>query len=85
MNGFKLLATRPLNGCKPRILKNLKENKLYQFYQDYTFIFQDNDPSKDVEKITHTPTVPDTLYNSENLSINISAILGKNGSGKSIV
>jgi predicted ATPase len=83
MNGFKLLAIRPLKGCNSELLKSLKGNTLYQFYQDYTFIFENNNSSKDVVSITYKQTVPDTLYNSKNLSINIAAILGKNGSGKS--
>jgi hypothetical protein len=29
---FKLLAIRPLDGCNPKFLKNLEENRIYQFY-----------------------------------------------------
>ena len=85
---FKLLAIRPLEGCNPKFLKNLEENRIYQFYNEYEF--QDEkgnvidtfgkDNYVEVNKIKHTPTVPDNLYGDK---INISAIVGKNGSGKS--
>lgn len=85
---FKLLAIRPLEGCNPKFLKNLEENRIYQFYNDYEF--QDEkgnvidtfgkDNYIEVNKIKHTPSVPDNLYGDK---INISAIVGKNGGGKS--
>ncbi|WP_445710876.1 hypothetical protein [Flavobacterium sp.] len=89
---FKLLAIRPLEECNPKFLKNLEENRIYQFYNDYEF--QDEkgnvidtfgkDNYIEVNKIKHNPTVPDNLYKiKEGLEINISAIVGKNGSGKS--
>lgn len=34
---FKLLAIRPLKGCNPKFLKNLEENRIYQFYNEYEF------------------------------------------------
>ncbi|UOX33767.1 hypothetical protein LXD69_17250 [Flavobacterium sediminilitoris] len=79
---FKLLAIRPLEGCNPKFLKNLEENRIYQFYNDYEFILDEQ--NENVIEIKHTPTVPDNLYKiKEDLEINISAIVGKNGSGKS--
>jgi hypothetical protein len=85
---FKLLAIRPLEGCNPKFLKNLEENRIYKFYNDYEF--QDEKGNVidtfgkenyfEVNKIKHNPTVPDNLYGDK---INISAIVGKNGSGKS--
>ncbi len=81
---FKLLAIRPLGGCNPKFLKNLEENWIYKFYNDYKFI-QDNDGN--VTSIEYDETVPQELYyqgEKENTTkINISAIVGKNGSGKS--
>lgn len=78
---FKLLAIRPLEGCNPKFLKNLKENQIYQFYNDYEFILDEK--KKEIIKIKHTQTVPENLFNQEKVKINISAIVGKNGSGKS--
>lgn len=86
---FKLLALRPLDGCNEKFLKNLEENRIYQFYQDYTFhdengIIKDfgKDNYKEVKKIEYEETVPADLYD-QKIKINVSAIVGKNGSGKS--
>ncbi|WP_169312090.1 hypothetical protein [Fluviicola taffensis] len=95
MNGFKLLAIRPLEGCDPKFLKNLKEGMIYKFYQDYEYFILEN---KVQVKLTHNnyekfKGVPiesftslneeQNLYSSEDLKINISAVVGENGSGKS--
>lgn len=75
---FKLLAIRPLKGTSPEFLKILKENCIYQFYNEYEFII--NHDSKEIESVRYIPTVPINLYGN---NINISAIVGQNGSGKS--
>ncbi|MDR6967484.1 hypothetical protein J2X31_001495 [Flavobacterium arsenatis] len=81
---FKLLAIRPLDGCNPKFLKNLEENQIYQFYNDYRFYFEDEDDSKDVIKIEKLEqSVPENFYGDDDIKINVSAIVGKNGSGKS--
>ena len=84
---FKLLAIRPLDGCNPKFLKNLKENQVYQFYNDYNFVdgigysITDNLKTQNVKIINEvSKSVPKDLYGE---NINISAIVGKNGSGKS--
>lgn len=77
---FKLLAIRPLKGCSARFLKNLEENRIYKFYNDYSF-FENED--KKVTKIQCEDSVPKTLYEKSGLDIQISALVGKNGSGKS--
>ena len=79
---FKLLAIRPLKGCdKERFLKVLKPNEFYTFYNDYRF-----QPTSDENeiKIEYNATLPFGLFDDHvKNSINISAIVGKNGSGKS--
>lgn len=81
---FKLLGIRPLEGCNEKFLKNLKENQVYQFYNDYKFHFRDEDESKDVLKVEKLEqSIPENFFGNDNLKINISAIVGKNGSGKS--
>jgi hypothetical protein len=81
---FKLLAIRPLTDCNPKFLKNLEENQVYQFYNDYKFHFEDNDENNNVIKIEKTEqSVPINFYGNDKLNINISAIVGKNGCGKS--
>jgi hypothetical protein len=87
---FKLIGIRPLKGCNKKFLKNLKENEVYQFYNDFKFYFDEFE--KEILKIKKLEqTVPENLYNVDRIkgeennpiSINISAIVGKNGSGKS--
>lgn len=81
---FKLLAIRPLDNCNPKFLKNLIPNQTYQFYNDYVFHYEDNDLTKNVINIEKLEqTVPENFYNQGETKINISAIVGKNGSGKS--
>ncbi|WP_312390219.1 hypothetical protein [Chryseobacterium sp.] len=88
---FKLLAIRPLKGCNPKFLKNLEEGRIYKFYNDYKFFngedrvddFKyeiDVNSIKDVERIDVEETLPKDFFGK---NINISAIVGKNGSGKS--
>ncbi|MGH1517349.1 hypothetical protein [Chryseobacterium sp. JK1] len=85
---FKLLAIRPLENCTTKFLKNLERNKIYKFYNDYEF--QDAKENEiidfsqliEVSNIKYESTVPINLYGDK---INISAIVGKNGSGKSAI
>jgi len=84
MSGFKLLAIRPLEGCDPKFLKVLTEGEIYQFYNDYTFIRKDEgDIHSAVKEIKYKSSIPGILYKIGDTNINISAIVGKNGSGKS--
>lgn len=81
MKGFKLLAIRPLEGCNPRFIKNLIPNKVYQFYHDYNFDVIDNEVT--ILKKENSSQINSSIYSTKNLEINISAIVGENGSGKS--
>ena len=78
--GFKLLAIRPLKGYSARFLKNLEEDRIYKFYNDYSF-FENQDGK--VTEIKCEDSVPENLYEKSGLDIQISALVGKNGSGKS--
>lgn len=92
---FKLIAIRPLKECAAKYLKNLKENQLYRFYNYYTFAYEQDDPEKEVTGIAlRDKAVIDNLYDLEwlengltgeprKIAVSISAIVGKNGSGKS--
>ncbi|AJH14518.1 AAA family ATPase [Myroides profundi] len=87
---FKLLAIRPLEGCDQSLLKGLKPNDTYQFYNEYNFIY----PNRNVESalplednLYYYPTtieyrreIPEGFFA---MNISISAIVGQNGSGKS--
>ena len=92
MNGFKLLAIRPLDGCDKRFLKNLKPGMVYKFHDDYSFLDDEsnefsfeNDNLSNVEvRIKKNQSNDLKLYDVKNdLYINVSAIVGGNGSGKS--
>lgn len=90
MSGFKLLAIRPLEGCDAQFRKNLKEGVVYKFYQDYKFfdsaekeILESNgNLERDIATIK-PPKEELNLYSDGDLKINISAVVGENGSGKS--
>jgi len=81
MSGFKLIAVRPLEECSKHFLKNLNAGEIYQFYQDYKFIFDERDKGF-VHQIEHLTQVPQDLFGRQ---INISAVVGMNGSGKSTI
>lgn len=91
MSGFKLIAIRPTIGCNERFLKNLVPGQIYKFYNDYDFLNEDGHTvGKDekVYQVVYKSTVPDDLYKVSTIgnniiNVNISAIVGKNGSGKS--
>lgn len=95
IEGFKLLAIRPLKGCDEKFRKNLKEGEIYQFYQDIEFFVEIDGEikstknlelkeyfDKNIVKVESQENEID-LYSEGDLKINISAVVGKNGSGKS--
>lgn len=86
---FKLLAIRPLDKCGKKFLKNLQKNRIYKMYNDYTFYSNGNiidDFNTDIpeyssiDKIKFKNKLPKDFFGSK---VNVSAIIGKNGSGKS--
>lgn len=78
---FKLIAIRPLKGCLPSILKCLKEGQMYYFCNDYT-ITDDGISLRD-EYIKPLPQDFFSIGGNPRLQINVSAIVGMNGDGKS--
>jgi len=76
---FKLLAIQPIEGCHSDFRKVLKEGEIYSFYPSYQF---SKDSKGEVFQIKAPKDEP-RLYDIDGLSINISAVVGKNGSGKS--
>lgn len=96
MSGFKIIAIKTgKNGNSPRnflesssngvdidYLKNLKPNTVYNFYNNYSF------PFNDFTKINYDPNNDIQLYSvklsdERSIPVNINAIVGENGSGKS--
>ncbi len=88
--GFKLIAIRPLDNCGSKFLKNLEVNRIYKFYGNYEFYNNKNridnltnvDEYNNVNKIIEIDKLPLNFFRHK---INISAIVGKNGSGKSSI
>lgn len=86
MSGFRLLAIRPLSGCPKSISKVLNSGEIYQFYADVIIEDAENEKGEKVVKLTESDSIKNVdIYSTEDLKINISAIVGKNGSGKSSV
>lgn len=81
-----------MKDCDPKFLKNLKEGMLYKFYQNYKYFVDDKTEltlenyelynDKPISSVDFAGEEVD-LYSSHDLNINVSAIVGKNGSGKS--
>jgi len=71
-NNFKIISIKLLNNCNLKYLKTLKEDENYIFDKSYRV------SNNKVEKISDI-----SLYDFDNLKININAIVGKNGTGKS--
>ncbi|WP_336732720.1 AAA family ATPase [Chryseobacterium sp. VD8] len=87
--GFKLMAIRPQIYCNKKFLKNLNSGTIYKFFGDYSYYDIKNeeiiDSIKEIHTVKYNSVGPDNLYSSKdhNLNINVSAIVGKNGAGKS--
>ncbi len=84
-NGFKLLAIIPLNGCESRFRKNLEVGQIFSFYQDYSI--QLNEGFDRVKAVKRKDDIEHQhIYNLKNgINLNISAVVGQNGSGKSAI
>lgn len=86
MNNFRIIGLRILKGCDHHIHKVLKEDTTYFFFSGY------KDAGKDFIERTDSvkPSAPSNLYgvtmsNSQKVNVEISAIVGKNGDGKSTI
>lgn len=86
---LKLLAIRPLENCGDKFLKNLQKNRIYKMYNDYKFysngsLIDDFDTNTSeyllIDKIEYRNTLPQDFFGPK---VSVSAIVGKNGSGKS--
>lgn len=89
MSGFKLIAIRPSGVCNRKFLKVLNPDEIYKLLSNYDFSFRDDDEKGNVESILCTDSKTENLYDinkkDKKLEVNISAIVGKNGSGKSSI
>ncbi|RYE59583.1 MAG: hypothetical protein EOP48_00425 [Sphingobacteriales bacterium] len=84
ISDFKLIAILPLKDCDTRFRKKLEIGTTYQFYQGYNISL--NEHYSAVTNVTVDPEkqAPKGLYSLNNgITVNISAVVGKNGTGKS--
>lgn len=82
MKQFRIIAVRPLKGCDKKYYRILKEDKFYLFNDDYE-VHNNTLRKKEVPYIF----VPQDFYKVGNtqLNLSVSAIIGKNGDGKSTI
>lgn len=83
-NRFRVIGLKVLSGCSQHIRKNLKTNVPYFFYNDYEE--GDNDYSlkkKEAAQMVCQDLYDINGYNGKKITVDISAIVGKNGDGKS--
>ncbi|GGD26387.1 AAA family ATPase [Flavobacterium orientale] len=84
-SNFKIIALKALEECDSNFTKVLEKEKLYYFYSDYEIIIN-NDGR---EEIKIKKEIVDGIFNDNEIkndvNINICAIVGKNGSGKSSI
>ncbi len=89
---FKLLALRVLDGCDKHIRKCLKSNVYYYFCTDFRFEFTEKIYRRD----KYSKSLPEYFFSIPTLNssipesavspvINVNAIVGKNGDGKSTI
>lgn len=81
---FKFIGVRPLKGCAPNIRKVLKEDTTYFLYNNYEVDSEDPNsvkPRMDFAYLNNLFCLPDE----SSPLISVSAIVGKNGDGKSTI
>lgn len=76
---FKLIAIKPLKDCTIKHLKILQEDTPYYLYNNYTI---DGD-AVNIDELTINKDFPPEIYDIGDIKINISAVVGTNGAGKS--
>jgi predicted ATP-binding protein involved in virulence len=82
---LKLIAVNILQGCLPHIKKNLEIDKPYVFYKEYALLEKNIKNQYIVRKSDRIGLDYDFFSELSHPKISISAIVGKNGSGKSAV
>ncbi|MBP6424402.1 MAG: AAA family ATPase [Flavobacterium sp.] len=82
--GFRLIGITPLATCDNKFCKNLEIGKTYQFYNDFQ-IESEKDFSK-IKSVTRITNNKINLYQLKNgINLSFSAVVGKNGTGKSTI
>ena len=71
---FRLLAIKPLEGCNANLAKSLKTGELYKLCNGF-----------ELTKIGVYRKSEYSLFDVSNITVNVNAIVGKNGTGKSTI
>jgi predicted ATPase len=83
---FRIIAIRPLKGCNQSYLKVLQEDKSYVFFNRFDFsAYTDIHPIIQIKNGEDVDLYSVKRDDGRSLSIQVSAIVGKNGSGKSTI
>lgn len=82
MSNFQIIGIRPLEDCHKDFKKILKTERLYLFDQRYSIDYNKKNEIVEVILNAEKDIVPANFY-SEKLNIQINAVIGGNGSGKS--
>ena len=94
MNSFRIIALRVLGGCEPHIRRALKENVTYFLCNDYLDYYTEHGVWDRIDKKENEDSkLPDSFFSLPKRegqpkvkripTVSISAIVGKNGDGKS--
>ena len=93
MDSFRIIALRVLDGCEPHIRRALKEDVTYFLCNDYIDQYDEKGKWKSISKKKNDNELPKGFFalpeikgqqlKQKKPTISISAIVGKNGDGKS--
>lgn len=86
MHNFRIIGLRILKGCDHHIHKVLKEDTTYFFFSGYREADKDFVERKESRKQSAPSCLYDvTMSNNHKVNVEVSAIVGKNGDGKSTI
>ncbi|EDP70142.1 hypothetical protein FBALC1_11432 [Flavobacteriales bacterium ALC-1] len=82
MNNFQVIGLRPLEGCHEDFRKILETKELYLFDNRYNVDYNDKGDIINISFDESQNPIPNNFYSSK-LNMQINAVVGGNGSGKS--
>lgn len=82
LKNFQIIGIRPLEGCHEKFRKILNSKRLYLFDDRYNLDYNDKNEIVEIAVNVDKDIIPRDFY-SKDLNIQINAIVGGNGSGKS--
>lgn len=85
MSKFRIIGIRILEGCDHRIRKVLKEKKTYFFFDGYMEADKDFIARKTIHADESINLYDIRQQNNHDIHVEVSAIVGKNGDGKSTI